>query len=804
MAYISQTTRLSSLTIGGVDYTSSMVDWTCSDSSANRSGFVSTSGTVVIGQGLGSSDITDYSRLTFRRGTPVVLDIVDADGTVRRHPRGLLYVITSGYDIEGERLIVEIGCRLALAEITDDSSELLPLVPIPLNASQQTVQNVKASFQAAGQILWQDNQGTLRSDEYFDGDRPSYVTPGKWVSVIGRTALQVSPASTSGALPDVLKIAFSLPLGVNGDSTGRVDTVTETSNYFLSYPAVYFRRSPEGGVIPCDGTDCGGFSDDGLLVDPINIPGGGSYSVTVPDFVQEAGTMGTAYLEFPPVNPGNCGNTPPAPIGSSPEIPYPDPIDPGFGTTPPPGSCDENWVTVSEPRYVAARRISTNRSEYNAVAAQQSRVYNEVFAPAIEANGQYYADKFAYCRHLYGKACNPNGSCPMDGIEPILQSYSEKSFIYGESGELLETVTDTYRTTLSAAIATDWRSGSTNGVANNFRELSTEEMFHYERQVSEYYSQGGVNYEQTTVYTSSVSRGGGINAGPLSALSGIVTSSLRASSTVSSVSASPDRLNTPTAATREDVSVILLLDPQEYENAPPEAGPYTLEEGSPVPYLLPSSDEILEAKFTYENYLTRMVKGSSRAMVVAESLRPEIMDNWKPNDPFRVVDVRRDEVLAFRTDATVWGVSPDQSIMAVTGIYLGDSVGRLIIDGDNVVGDSVPNMDGTGAVPISPPTNVIRPPELENDVVPENVRYEVNVYMRFKASAAILSPNTLVPISSGNSQIRYQSNLQFFVAGLIVGPGDLVDTTGSGGIPVTNGGSLVVASATVIQGDLFS
>ena len=127
MAYLVNQTRLHSLTIAGVDYTGSMLSWACSDSSANRNGLISTTGTVVLGQVPSGYDVEDYDRDNFKRGMPVILQVTYPSGTVARHPRGLLYVLTSTYNPESNQLTVDIGCRLTLAKLTDDVAALVAL-----------------------------------------------------------------------------------------------------------------------------------------------------------------------------------------------------------------------------------------------------------------------------------------------------------------------------------------------------------------------------------------------------------------------------------------------------------------------------------------------------------------------------------------------------------------------------------------------------------------------------------------------------------------------------------------------------
>jgi len=233
MAYLVNQARLHSLTIGGVDYTESLVQWTVSDSSAQKQGLVDTTGSLILGQKPGGYDVEDYDRDNFRRGTPVILEMTYPSGAVARHPRGLLYVISTSYDPQANQLSVDLGCRLALASLTEKIDELVSLSPIPLDVAQRTYSNVSAAFASAGQYLYQDNQGNLVSGSFFDGDSTSGVASGDWVSVLGVTALSAQPLSAPGQSlirsTSVIKFPQTLLLAIKqGRSTSRLRSLTIT------------------------------------------------------------------------------------------------------------------------------------------------------------------------------------------------------------------------------------------------------------------------------------------------------------------------------------------------------------------------------------------------------------------------------------------------------------------------------------------------------------------------------------------------------------------------------------------------
>ena len=198
MSYIANKSRVSSLTIGGVDYTSAFQEFTASDQSAFKNGCLQTTGTLLLGTYSGGPLIEDYDRDNFKRGVQVILELTEPGGSSYRHPRGLLYVISSSYDIEAEQLRVDLGCRLVMMGLTEEIDELISLLPIPLDVAQTSYSNCSASFASAGKYVYQDNSGSLEVGTFFDGDTYQSVAAGEWVSVLGVTALSAQPLQGVG------------------------------------------------------------------------------------------------------------------------------------------------------------------------------------------------------------------------------------------------------------------------------------------------------------------------------------------------------------------------------------------------------------------------------------------------------------------------------------------------------------------------------------------------------------------------------------------------------------------------------
>ena len=732
MSYLVNQARLHSLTVNGVDYTAAMVSWTCNDSSANKQGLISTGGTLTLGQVPGGYNVEDYDRDNFKRGMPVVLEVTYPSGTTARHPRGLLYVLATSYSPQENQLTVDIGCRLSLAKLTDSVDALVALSPITLDPTQQTYSNVSAAFASAGQYLYQDNQGNLVSGTYFDGDSTESTAPGDWVSVLGVTALSVQPLAGTSPIPDQIALSYRVPADtIASDESGKVvEDVTE-SYYYITYPAVVYQRTGNG------------FNE--------------SYT----------GVESTGQAS-------SCGNTPSQPADNG---------------TP---SCTEGYETVQTPYILPAKRIETRRTEYSGPGGQVSRVYTQIQGPALEANGQYFSDKFAYCRATWATACQPNGACPFDGEAFITLSYQEQLNYYGEANELVRTVTDTYNTTLSGAQPFNWRSGVVNGAPQSFTDLSLTDMYRVSSVVTEYYYGDNQNKQETTTYTSVTSRQAGIT-GDIDALAGIKTFQRRTSTTISTNPLIPDLVNNSTTST-VDQSTTLRLYTGRYQEPPAESGPYILEDQIPVPLLFDTQQEIDDTVNAYSNYLERFVKGDAFGLQIGEALREQIATNWHPGMPFRYYDAKKGRTMAMRMDATNWGVDGEGSALVTNGIWIGESDGTVTVN-RNLVGDSRPDGTPPAASPGEPTISG------ENFVDSGSYAFDVDVHMMLQDLVTWIEPARSAD-TSYDAQV-YET-LTVWCAGLIVEAGDVASVNPDGSIPLDLNGSLVIADATVVDADVFA
>ncbi|WP_375491091.1 hypothetical protein [uncultured Nostoc sp.] len=194
---VNQSARNVRLLIGGTDYTPCLISFQGSDSHLDQSGLISFTGQILLGKALGFTQSLDDRKSpgAFCRGKPVTLDIADTNGSLTRHPRGALRLLTPKYDVEKQQLTLEVGDLITLLNFKeptdpdkadnkpsgsqsatdvinkllfeagiDSSVSIFPdaLYNYPLNLSGSYLQSVGKLLYANNRIGWIDNQERFR------------------------------------------------------------------------------------------------------------------------------------------------------------------------------------------------------------------------------------------------------------------------------------------------------------------------------------------------------------------------------------------------------------------------------------------------------------------------------------------------------------------------------------------------------------------------------------------------------------------------------------------------------------------
>ncbi|BBD69531.1 hypothetical protein NIES4072_31360 [Nostoc commune NIES-4072] len=194
---VNQSARNVRLLIGGTDYTPCLISFQGSDSHLDQSGLITFTGQILLGKALGFNQSLDDRKSpgSFCRGKSVTLDIADTNGSLTRHPRGTLRILTPKYDTEKQQLTLEVadlitllnfkeptdpdkadnkssGSSTATSVITKLLHEAginnftgnLPdtLYNYPLNLSGSYLQSVGKLLYANNKVGWIDNQERFR------------------------------------------------------------------------------------------------------------------------------------------------------------------------------------------------------------------------------------------------------------------------------------------------------------------------------------------------------------------------------------------------------------------------------------------------------------------------------------------------------------------------------------------------------------------------------------------------------------------------------------------------------------------
>ena len=86
----------------------------------------------------------------------------------------------------------------------------------------------------------------------------------------------------------------------------------------------------------------------------------------------------------------------------------------------------------------------------------------------------------------------------------------------------------------------------------------------------------------------------------------------------------------------------------------------------------------------YEFYFRSFLLGDALGVNIVEDLTDRIVNSWYPGAGFRYADPNTGQILALRSDACTWGITPTEADVAINGIFCGISTGDLTVP-DNLV-----------------------------------------------------------------------------------------------------------------------
>ena len=547
-----------------------------------------------------------------------------------------------------------------------------------------------------------------------------------------------------------------------------------TSYYYGAYPGITFQRVPK---------------------DP---------NASIEDSINNSNTIGEGKNEIPEETA--CGETPPSPPVADREV-----VE----------VCRVEYSSTRTNYYFPAVRYEKEEVFYDGPAGQVSYRVRHTYAPLLEANQGYFADKYDYCRRVRGTKCNPSGACPWYGtlaynnetqceLRKVVTEYK-----YGEANELIETIQDTYVTELSAAESSDWRSGTydpLNGVFSGFNNNMEQykDLFRITRviTVNMVPDDPNITTQEVTTWSSIVTRTRGLFASgskrKIDALDGIETKVVNRTTTIASLDNSPERV-VPEATATETFETTVTLDTNALND-----GAYVRDESVPYPLLYSSPEACESAADDYGRTLAKLIVGDARGLSIGEALSQDVIDGWYPSRKFKYVDDYHSRTVKMRMDATSWAVDAEGAAFVTAGLWMSNGSGNYT-PGDNLVGNALPDMDD--GLPTPPPhgggdgsgdggTDPIVPDE--PDVV--NYALDVNVILRLDIGVHFHGYDGIVPVppTQEESTVIVPQTIACAVRGAISEPGGMVAGRTDGGLPLDFAGNIVVDSEKVLIPDLFA
>ena len=363
-------------------------------------------------------------------------------------------------------------------------------------------------------------------------------------------------------------------------------------------------------------------------------------------------------------------------------------------TTLPDGTkqCKEVAINAAKKQFSVTKESSSIR-RYGATGGSVSSESEITQGPAVEMQGSYYAELYAY------RLARNNGSSsgvPLEGLNRIIQTKRERTYTYGPGGEVLKTVEKQYKTMLAAMTQNDWRAGNSRtgevfdpespptSASRGFLTNPPSNRMFLESQVTttyQYYDDRTVELQENLkssaqcngvgVYPPTGSRSlQNINA----TNNGVKTTTKRTSMGGLLNPDQPPR--NPGGITYISKSAVYEDESRKYE--PTDEGSVTL--STTMPYSVPGLPETRQRELAanYAKVLRNQLEGDAAGIRVAETMRPEIFD-YIPGMPFSFYDRIEEKLVKLRMNATGWAIAPGQAIFSTEGCFIGISNGTVNI-----------------------------------------------------------------------------------------------------------------------------
>lgn len=367
-------------------------------------------------------------------------------------------------------------------------------------------------------------------------------------------------------------------------------------------------------------------------------------------------------------------------------------------TTDPRGNrtCRDIVVNGAKRQYACTKNNASIR-RYGGPGGSVSTENEITLGPAVELNGAYYAELYAF---QLSQAGGDSAGLQPQGLEVVTQTSREKVYEYGPGGEVLKTIEKRYKNLLSAMTTQDWRAGNAetgkvfepdapvDNATRGFLTTVPKDLVYLDAKVTTsftYYDDRTVEVTETVLSSASCN---GVGVYPptgerivqdIGADNNGITTTVKRTST--------GGLLNPDQPPRNPGGVVLTTKSDVYidESAkyfPTEAGSVVLNASLPFAVVGLQEAEMRQLAANYARILRAQVEGDAAGLRIAETLRPEVL-NYYPGMPFSFYDEQEEKLVKLRMNATGWAFAPGQAIFATEGCFIGVSNGTVTIP-DNV------------------------------------------------------------------------------------------------------------------------
>lgn len=450
----------------------------------------------------------------------------------------------------------------------------------------------------------------------------------------------------------------------------------------------------------------------------------------------------------------------------------------------------------------SVQKTSLTRRNYGGPGGSVKTEWSITHGPAVELQGAYYAEHYAW--EVARQGGNYSG-IKLKGLETIVQNKTERTYEYGEGGEVVRTIEYQYQSMLSAMTQNDWRPGGAEltggydpfnpptGGGRGFLTTPPKEEMYLQSKVTttyEYLDNATITYTET-LQSSAQCNGVGIfpSKGPRelqnidATNNGTLTTEKRTSREGQLNPDQPPR--NPGGTNRVTRNGVYIEESAKYK--PTAAGSVTF--STQMPFNVPSDKEAQarERASKYAKTQRALIEGDAAGIRVAEAMRPEIF-GYYPGMPFTYYDRQEQKVVKLRMNGTGWAINGSEALMSTDGCFIGLSNGSVNM-GSNVPDPANPGLRSTPqqrAAAYLPPSvsgedaiDLGRGDYDVMEVIGIDIPVALGSYTGMGDNGAGIVPNWDEPIES-----TILTNYQCYVSGEVVSAeAQLLEIDGIGTIP---------------------